>query len=1058
MKTFIKLFICCFFYSIATAQFVSTEIAQQVALNWYNSKVNKVESIRGDANVLREYKVGENNNFYVFGFSQGGFVVVSGDYRAKPILAYSLEGHLPQIINQPAVIEWLGEYGNQIEVLINLENQNNKVDSKWNDLLTNNRLDFRGREIGPLLTTKWNQGWPYNSKCPEDEGGPGGRVWAGCVAVAMAQILKYHNHPAKGFGHFQYEHAHYSVTAADFGATSYDWDNMPDQISEENDAIATLIYHSAISTLSRWGSQETSVIYFGDQDPMTRAFVNYFDFAFDGMRWLTRSNFEEDSIWENILFEELVNGRPVYYRGDGSNGHAWVCDGVDHDNYFHFNWGWGGQMDGYFSLNTVRPGIADFSYNHNMIIGLRPNDGSTINVDTLWDSEMIFNKSIAIADNAKVRVNPGAVLKFKEDSRLQVFGQLEAIGEEDNLIKFTASDPEKGWDGIKWENGFMNQKVMADNDTSRLIYAQIEFSNFHGVYCFFYDKVVIDRCIFNNNDSGSNRGHHNIGGGAICAYWCGATIVGSKFYENTASGGSAIRISSWGAKVDIRDNEIFNNSGQFGTVFIGYGDINISNNLIYNNFAGFGSGLMLRGFQDPPEPKVFNNKFLNNISSHLFWDGVIYVEGRCNPIFSNNLIANNRGSAFSILHYSHPKLLNNTIVNNFARSESGSAINLRENSSVFAQNNIIYNNLSSYWDNGEIKGTPDYQIMVDATSDVNFRSNNLLLGIDGFDKPDHLILDETRFINNIDADPRFRTPSEGIGSDFDGFSANWKLTVQSPCINAGDTIGISSLISEIDLDGNPRMDNLIDIGAYEFQFNMLPGIPGPISGDTKVCAPELVEYSVPELENVISYLWTLPDGVQGSSSSNVISLEFTDEATSGNLKVQGVNEVGVGEPATIFIEVVSTPSTPIINQTGNILSSNAEHGNQWYHNDSPILDAIGQELEVTESGDYYVIVSTLGCSSAPSNVINVLLSGTMDDPVFKNLKLFPNSFQNHLIIELPNNDRLLNVEIYNSFGQLIIKDSIITKLVMNTENLPSGQYYLKLSDEKSFITKKIMKM
>ncbi len=205
--------------------------------------------------------------------------------------------------------------------------------------------------VDPLLSTLWNQGTYYNQLCPTDPNGPGGHVWAGCVATAMGQVMKYHDHPDQGTGSHSYYAAGYGTQSANFGVTTYEWSSMPNQINSNNLPIATLLYHLGVSVDMQY-SPNGSGAYSSDARD---ALVDYFSYS-PNAQLLPKNSFPiETFIYK--LQNELNLNRPVYYSGSGSGGgHAFVCDGYQGDDYFHFNWGWSGYGDGYFYLNNLNPG------------------------------------------------------------------------------------------------------------------------------------------------------------------------------------------------------------------------------------------------------------------------------------------------------------------------------------------------------------------------------------------------------------------------------------------------------------------------------------------------------------------------------------------------------------------------------------------------------------------------------------------------------------------------------------------------------------------------------
>ena len=308
--------------------------------------------------------------FYIFN-TPDGFVIVAADNRVQPILGYSLTGNFI-IEDMPDNVKWwLQSYCDQIQYVVeNSSAPTQETTRQWQELASGTVTTNRARAVvGPLITTTWDQGYPYNNLCPN------GSV-TGCVATAMAQIMKYWNYPTHGIGWHSYTpstHPEYGELTADFNATYYDWTNMTNtygntSTSTQQQAVATIMYHCGVSvnmdyspTVSGAGS--------------STALFDYFNYSAE-MQQLDRSNYT-DSEWIAMMRNELNAYRPIFYRGDeGSGGHAFICDGYDAETYnnyyFHFNWGWGGWCDGYFSINNMNPGGSDFNYHQAMTIGIQP--------------------------------------------------------------------------------------------------------------------------------------------------------------------------------------------------------------------------------------------------------------------------------------------------------------------------------------------------------------------------------------------------------------------------------------------------------------------------------------------------------------------------------------------------------------------------------------------------------------------------------------------------------------------------------------------------------------
>ncbi len=332
-------------------------------------------------------------DYYVFNINNGkGFVMVSGDDVILPVLAYSNE--YPFDINtiNPSAKDWIEGYQNQITYVLehNLP-ANEGVPQQWADLKVAKKNELaRTTVVTPLVTTRWDQAPYYNYLCP---GTGSGKAVTGCVATAMAQIMKFWNWPSTGTGYHSYTDATYPTTvlAANYGNTNYQWTSMPNTITSNNAAIGTLMLHCGIGVDMDYSSSLSGAYVIEMTSPVRNcaeyAFKTYFHYK-RSLRGVPRSGNTTPfapayttANWITLLKNELNAGRPLFYSGQGtSGGHAWVCDGWDATNKMHFNWGWGGTgPDGYYSVDAIAPpalgvggGGGNFNSSQQVIIGIQP--------------------------------------------------------------------------------------------------------------------------------------------------------------------------------------------------------------------------------------------------------------------------------------------------------------------------------------------------------------------------------------------------------------------------------------------------------------------------------------------------------------------------------------------------------------------------------------------------------------------------------------------------------------------------------------------------------------
>ena len=364
--------------ALAVAGPITPKQARTAALNFMSRTVPTVT--KSSSCQLAYAKAGQLESdtlFYVFNVG-GGFAIVAADDAVTPILGYSPNGHFdPQNIPDNCRA-WLQGYADQIAYVRTQESARSvSVEAEWNALLSEDAASSAlapksGTSVGPLLTTKWDQGTYYNSLCPEDDNHYSGHVWTGCVATAMAQIINYWEYPLHGFGtHSYYDNSSvypYGMQSADFATTTYQYSLMPDSLdgnssAAEVNAVATLMRHCGVAVNMDYGPNESGAHY-----PAARAaFVSHFGYnaqivtrsfgTGDNLMTYETVVFEEDE-WINMLKDELDAGRPIFYSGalnlsNSGPAHAFVCDGYDADTMFHFNWGWSGAYDGYFTVGHL---------------------------------------------------------------------------------------------------------------------------------------------------------------------------------------------------------------------------------------------------------------------------------------------------------------------------------------------------------------------------------------------------------------------------------------------------------------------------------------------------------------------------------------------------------------------------------------------------------------------------------------------------------------------------------------------------------------------------------
>ena len=354
-------------------------------------------------------------DYYVFNVKNGeGFIIVSGDDCAKPILAYSTTGtYDPQDVSEGFAFTLKGfqeeiQYMREHNIAATPD-----IVAEWKRVSETGSLNRGGQTravVDMLCQTLWNQNFPWNSQCPEDTTGSGGHVYAGCVATAMGQVMKFWEWPAQGTGSHTYNPQGYAQQTANFGETEYHFELMPnvlDSTSTEDDYyyIAQFLHHCGIAVDMQYSGNGSGAY----SEMVPDALRNYFRYTCDdhitnyGDWWPGMGYTNEE--WAQMLKDGgLDEGLPLYYSGQddmGQGGHAYVVDGYDENDYFHYNWGWSGRDNAWCPIgaaNTTR-------YNFNTMVGFT---GHIIPDNDTYYSRPDSVANMAVLENADfngVRLN-----------------------------------------------------------------------------------------------------------------------------------------------------------------------------------------------------------------------------------------------------------------------------------------------------------------------------------------------------------------------------------------------------------------------------------------------------------------------------------------------------------------------------------------------------------------------------------------------------------------------------------------------------------------------------
>ena len=363
------------------------EARQQVSLSEVKSSAVGALKMKTGETLIDEQAIdtvftlkSESNNtlLYECRFIDGKTVLMSGSKACIPVLGYFDAPSDVSVLDPNADIPeglrgMLREYQEQIELYFANDTIQLYSEAEWQSLQDNkvmSRTTTPGAYdvVTPLITSKWyqyksNDGKDldaYNFYAPDHSicSSSGGKCAAGCAAVAMAQIINYWKHPV------------YFSTMEN----SFDWCNMVDELRitspnyiNERNAVARLIYDCGMEL--KTGYCESGCGSEADAEADARnAFIS---FQYSTSSYTKKENYSNSS-WISMVKSSLNAGRPIYYRGNGSSGHAFVCDGYDSKNYFHFNWGWIGWYDSWFALDDLTPENKNYTSEQGAIFDIYP--------------------------------------------------------------------------------------------------------------------------------------------------------------------------------------------------------------------------------------------------------------------------------------------------------------------------------------------------------------------------------------------------------------------------------------------------------------------------------------------------------------------------------------------------------------------------------------------------------------------------------------------------------------------------------------------------------------
>lgn len=326
-----------------------------------------------------------SEGLYIFNATDGnGWVIVSAEDSAMPILGYSDKGSF-RMDNQPSNLRaWIGGYSRELQKASQQRiAQSSEVKALWKTA----GYRTRSAEGKYLETPAYDQDAPYNLQCPNvKESGKTVQALTGCVATAMAEVIRYHEWPEKGtgtIGGYSYISDYkqkVNIPSFSIDSHSYDYTLMPfsykgSETTAQKNAIAQLMHDCGVMVEAYYNYGTGTGAY---SENIVSALSEHMGYSASSQHIYRQAY--TDAEWTKLIQKEINEGRPIIYSGVDSEGggHQFVCDGYDTRDYIRINWGWSGDANGYFALNLKIPDQYTFSEDQTMIVGLEPDkSGST---------------------------------------------------------------------------------------------------------------------------------------------------------------------------------------------------------------------------------------------------------------------------------------------------------------------------------------------------------------------------------------------------------------------------------------------------------------------------------------------------------------------------------------------------------------------------------------------------------------------------------------------------------------------------------------------------------
>lgn len=374
MKKYLIILFCLISSFVIAEQRTEAELCK-IAQNVLPQSVKErhlIRSNKGKIELLSPKILYRTNALSFVGYSEGGFVVLSNESTNESVLGYS-ETCMPDTL--PDGMQWW------------VDAMNSVLTDKTN--IRRTPITAPHKIVEPLIETAWAQGFPYNNLIKMEYKGQLKSPPAGCVAIAMAQIIRYHKHPERGIGSHRfsktYEQGHKPVWyETDFYSHIYDYDNLFPRYSRtdvlENPElgyeIEKFIYDCSIAVNTNYSMNGSG----SNLKKVKDALSKYFDYEPTTLQYIRRTDTCTDEAWKQYIISELEANRPICYAAGNivaSSAHAFVIDGIDEEGLVHVNWGWSGSYNGYYDIDLLNPGSSIYTRSQNALLGIIPRQKPT---------------------------------------------------------------------------------------------------------------------------------------------------------------------------------------------------------------------------------------------------------------------------------------------------------------------------------------------------------------------------------------------------------------------------------------------------------------------------------------------------------------------------------------------------------------------------------------------------------------------------------------------------------------------------------------------------------